>query len=446
MGANGMDYGPLVTVVAILLISISFFILNISIGQVLSVFFVLTPVWLPIILFILFFNKWGDTIGLKFYLNQGRSTLRLRLPPEVFKSPEAMEFVISQIHNNANPDNLMQTYLDGKQPLPFSFEIVSIGGEVRLYVNVPTKKTRNAFEAAIYSQYPGVEVVEEPIDYAAEIPLDWKKHDYEIMSFHMGKKRDQELPIKTYIDYELHKFPKEEEKLDPMTPMLEVLAGIQPHERIFVQIIAIPFRTASFRKGQLMLGEGPDWTDGLKAKVHEIMNRDPKTRKPLGGTEEDEGERGALLTMGEKDAIAAMERNAGKYAFNTAIRWMYITRKGKFNGDIINPVLRSFSQYDIIGRNEIGARWRTDFDYKSLIPGGKRKALDALRSQELLEYRMRVYAPKASSDGYKIFTAEELATMFHLPGRVALTPTLERVESTRGEAPANLPVGDSSSL
>lgn len=447
MGSNGMDYGPLVTILGFILIGISFFMLAVSPGQVFSVFFILTPIWLPILLFILFFNKWTDTVGGKFYLSQGRTTLRVILPQEVLKSPEAMEFVISQIHNTANPDNLMQTYLDGKRPLPFSFEIVSIGGEVRLYINVPTKKTRNAVEAALYSQYPGVEVVEEPVDYAAEIPLDFDKHGYEMMAFHVGKKRDQEMPIKTYIDYNLHTSPKEEEKLDPMTPMLEVLASAQPHERIFVQIICVPFRKDSFSNGQLMRGEGDDWTDGVKKKINEIMNRDPKTRMPLGGLEDDDdGNKNVALTMGERDTVAAMERNSSKYAYNTAIRWLYITREGKFNGDIISPVIRSFSQYDMIGRNEVGVRWRTDFDYKDLIPGGKRKALDNLKKQELKEYRMRIYYPKGKADGYKIFTAEELATMFHLPGAVALTPTLKRVGSARGEAPANLPTGDSESI
>ena len=35
---------------------------------------------------------------------------------------------------------------------------------------------------------------------------------------------------------------------------------------------------------------------------------------------------------------------------------------------------------------------------------------------------------------------EEIATMFHFPGRVSETPNLARIESKRGEAPVNLPV------
>lgn len=440
MAKNDMDYGPLAAVTSLSLLLISLSVFGVSGGQVLSVFLSLLPIWLPIILFLLFFSKWTDTVGKQFYLYNGRSTLRIKLPQDVFKSPEAMEFVIAQIHNTANPDNLMQTYLDGKRPLPISFEIVSIGGEVRFYVNTPTRKTRDALEANLYAQYPGVEVIEDPVDYAAEIPLD--SDEFDMMSFHMGKKKDQEFPIKTYLDYGLDKMPKEEEKVDPITPMLEVLAGIKPYERIYIQFIATAFRTDSFKNGQLMTGEGASWEKGVEAKINELMQRDPEKKSPLskGGEEDYPGM--TLLTSGERKKIEDMERNAEKYAYNVGIRWMYVTKKGEFNGDLINPVIRSFSQYDKIGQNQIGVRWRTDFGYKNIIPGQKRHELNALKKQELKEFKLRKFFPKNSAGAPKIFTTEELATVFHLPGKVAVTPTLQRVPSLRSEAPSNLPTGE----
>jgi hypothetical protein len=39
-----------------------------------------------------------------------------------------------------------------------------------------------------------------------------------------------------------------------------------------------------------------------------------------------------------------------------------------------------------------------------------------------------------------ILNTEELATIFHFPGQVAGTPTLERVPSKKAEAPSNLPI------
>lgn len=437
MKGNDMDYGGFIALLSISLLIISLAIFGVRIGNVVSVFFALTPLWLPVMLFFLLYKKWMDMVGKSFYLNNGRTTLRIKPPQEIFKSPEAMEFVISQIHNTAGPDNLMQTYLDGKRPLTYSLELVSIGGDVRFYVNVPTKKTRNAVEAMLYSQYPGVEVIEEPVDYAAEVPLlDYEK-DWELMSFHMTKKKGQEYPIRTYIDYGMDKLPKEEFKVDPITPMLDVLGSIKPHERLYVQIIIIPFRKESFKNGQLVMSEGKDWSDGVKKKINEMMKRDVDK-----GDADDDTDPNPRLTPGERNTIEAMERNADKYAYETAIRWLYLTKKGTFNGDLISPMLRTFSQYDLAGRNGIGIKWRTDFGYKDLIPGGKKHEIAGLKRQELKEYKLRKFFPKSEATNYKIFTAEELATMFHLPGQVALTPTLERIASTRAEAPPNLPIGD----
>ena len=45
------------------------------------------------------------------------------------------------------------------------------------------------------------------------------------------------------------------------------------------------------------------------------------------------------------------------------------------------------------------------------------------------------------SDKQKMFilNTEELATVFHFPGKTAETPSFERVDSKKSEPPANLP-------
>jgi len=39
-------------------------------------------------------------------------------------------------------------------------------------------------------------------------------------------------------------------------------------------------------------------------------------------------------------------------------------------------------------------------------------------------------------------SVEELATIYHIPGSVIITPNLSRIESARKSAPANLPIGN----
>ena len=312
--------------------------------------------------------------------------------------------------------------------------MVSTGGEVRFYINVPTKKTKNALEAQLYAQYPGIEVVEEDIDYTDEIP--WDPERYEYMAFHMGKKEDEIFPIKTYIDFGLDKLPKEEEKFEPMAAMLEQLGKVKPHERVWIQILAVPHVKKVFKNGHLT--ETPTWDKKAIAKINEILKRDQRP-----DPDSETYERAPMLTMNERDTIAAIERNIGKYAYEVGIRWLYITEKGKFDGDLISPTLRSFSQYDIIGRNGLSPRWRTDFDYKMFSdPKGRR--IKKWKEQELGLYKGRVYYHRdrvGGADAMKVFSAEELATIYHIPGTSVVTPSLPRITSARKEAPSNLPTG-----
>lgn len=422
---------PVLFAAAVLLFAITVRTFGVDPAPVLAIVVALTPIWLPLILFFLAYEYWIMFVRNAFAMGQGRATLRIKLPQEVLKSPQAMESVISQIHNPSSADNPYQGWVDGKHPLMFSFELVSIGGEVRFYINVPRKKTKNAVEAQLYAQYPGIEVVEETIDYTAEIPWDPDKHEY--ISFRMNKKEDQEFPIKTYIDYGLDKMPKEEEKVEPMAPMLEQLATIKRHERIWIQILARPHVKKAFKNGELK--ETKTWESKVQTKIDEMLGRE--SGKTTGPAEFDEQPR---LTPGERDRVAAMERNACKYAYETAIRWIYITEKGKFDGDLIAPTLRTFAEYDIIGRNGVAPKWRTDFDYNYFQdPSGKRKL--AMKEKELEAYKLREYKKETDVDAPKIFTAEELATMYHVPGRSVVTPGLSRITSTRSEAPANLPIG-----
>ncbi len=434
---GGAIMGPLLVLVALFVFKFTFDLVGVSPEPIFAFIIALSPVWVPFLLFYLFYEKWVEYTRLKFSISQGRSTLRIKLPQEVLKSPEAMESVMAQIHNTNGADNLMQIYIDGKHPLTYSFELVSFGGDVRFYVNVPTKKIKNQIEAQLYAQYPGIEVVEEMIDYTSEVV--WDPEQWEMMSFHMGKKDDQVYPIKTYIDFGMDKLPKEELKFEPMAAMLEQLSTYKPHERVWVQILCKPHAKQNFKTGSLHKHD--TWEGEVFEAIDKLMGRGHFKKNTLNPEEREDQPR---LTTGERDKIVAMERNVGKYAYETAIRWMYIAKKGNFDGNAIAPMIRTFAQYDVLKRNAIGARWRTDFNYNVFSDySGKKKM--RLKKSELADYKQRRYTVRESVSGIdvpKIFTVEELATMFHIPGSSVVTPGLARIPSTRKEAPPNLPTGN----
>ena len=433
LDGEDIDYGIVAFLIGLFIIFFVFNKVGLPQSQIVSILFALAPIWLPIMSFLAFFKIYMDMVGKKFGINSGRTVMEIVLPPEVFKSPEAMEYVFTQIYNAASPDNLMETYLDGKRPLPYTFELVSRGGDVHFYITTPNKFVPSLTDN-MYAQYPGVEIKKLDLDYTAEIPKNLKGLSF--MCFHIGKKKGSELPIKTYIDFGLDKLPKEEEKLDPMTPMLEVLANIQPHQQLWVQFICIAHREKSFKNGQLR-SKGT-WEKDVSAKIDEIMMRDPKTK--TGMADLDGMPR---ITTGERDTIEAMERNVGKAAFNFACRVVYISNKNErdYDGGLFARISRMVSQTELKDRNGLGIRWRTDFNY-NFISDPFFKKRPALKKAELKEYKTRKLYTKARSMSYKIMTAEEMATIFHLPGTVAITPTLNRVTSTRSDAPSNLPIGN----
>ena len=191
----------------------------------------------------------------------------------------------------------------------------------------------------------------------------------------------------------------------------------------------------TFKEGSL--GKKDDWKVDARKEIQKIID---------GAKARAEGEPGGnvlqLLTDGERDTIKAIERSLGKNAFNTTIRGMYIAKSDAYlPGERIGALITAWRGYDDINRNAIGVRWRTDFDWNWWQdPSGRKKW--AMKKSEFGQYKRRIYQPMNSKDTPKVMTTEELATMFHLPGKVAVTPTLGRIPSTRGEAPPNLPTAN----
>jgi hypothetical protein len=434
-GANTLY---LVAAFGIGMVVFAFTVIDIQSSKTVQYILVSAPVWLPITTFYLFFEYWLYYVRKDYNLKQGRVTLEIKIPQDIFKSPEAMELILMQLYQTASPDNHFQTYWDGKNPPKHSLELVSRGGDVRFYVNTQRKKFKNMVETHFYAQYPGVEVHELDIDYTAEIPWDPDRFDY--FSIHFGLKKADAYPIKTYIEYGLDKLPKEEEKIDPLTTMLEILGSIGPGEYVWIQILIDAHREVTFKEGSLHTV--PDWKAEARTEIAKIIK---EANKRVGiNPEKNENQSLSMMNVsdGEKETIKAIERSIGKSAFNTAIRTMYIGKKGSyFPGERIGALITGWKSFDDLNRNAIGFRWRTDFDWNMWQdPSGKLKL--AMKEHELHEYKIRAYTPHHPGvDSPKVMTTEELATIFHLPGRVATTPSMGRIPSKRGEAPPNLPVG-----
>jgi hypothetical protein len=215
-----------------------------------------------------------------------------------------------------------------------------------------------------------------------------------------------------------------------MMSVLEFLGSLGPGEHMWIQILMTANFEKNFKTGSLSLS--PDWKDDARAEIDKILEA---AQKRVGA----DSKSMMHLTDVEKDTVNAIQRSLGKFAFETGIRAVYIAEKDKFMpGERLPGVLSAWTTFTDINRNAIGFKWRTDFDWNWWQdPSGAIR--EGMKKTELKYYKLRKYYSHVLSDQMKVMTTEELATIFHVPGKVALTPSLSRIPSKRGEPPANLP-------
>ncbi len=387
-------------------------------------------IWLPIFLGATFFQMWHRYIQTDFIIEQGEVLLEIKLPIEVTRSPLGIEIFLTALHQKGSP-SYITTYWEGKVPPWFSLEIASIDGKIHFYVWAP-KKFKNIVEAQLYAHYPDIEIYEVE-DYAKAVKYDNVETPVWGTYFIKSNKDEPYLPIKSYIDYGLDKADtKEEFKLDPMTSVLEFMGSIKKGEQIWIQILIQAHKSWGILEGRLF--KKSDWKEGLKKSIAKIR----KNATPVN----DEGQSGFMvLSKGEQDKITALERSSGKFAFDCAIRGFYITDKGSLNTSRFPGLIGSFRQYGSNFMNGFGLGWFTDFDYPwqdfNRIFRSKRER-GLLKAYKLRSFFHTPYKYWHTSP--MIMTTEELATIWHLPGKVAETPTLERVSSKKSTPPANLPI------
>ncbi len=182
------------------------------------------------------------------------------------------------------------------------------------------------------------------------------------------------------------------------------------------------------------------------------------------------------LTPEEKDEIEIINKKLSKALMVCVVRLIYIAKKENFKGGQIANTLafpRTFK-----GVNSFGMNTSDPYDYPWEKFGGKRVAW---RTEEMFEeyveregfyphikqrdgldkwedrifwsssmkqrklFRMifeAIFYPFDHPHADNAFTLnlEELATLWHLPGATAATPTLPRIDSNKGMPPTNLPI------
>ncbi len=382
--------------------------------------------------------------------------LEIKIPENVLKPIKAMENVFSGFWQLYSPVGLKDKWFKGKFSVPFSLEIVGIGGKTHFFVRIPVN-ARNLIESVLYSQYPDAEIMESK-DYTKNIPQNIPNDEWDVTGHDYAFVKDDVYPIKTYAKFfeEKAEISKEEKRIDPLSVLLEGVAKLKPDEQLWVQINAMPVTG----KENDYIGRGKDIIDELsgrsvkpkpKPAIKEVTDlsigvvKDAanvlisgKVADSPSGDKSEEFPRPPQLTQGERDVISAIEEKISKSSFNVGIRYVYLAKKDVFFGPNVTIPMSFFTQFNTNNLNAFKPYSGTATSFNTILLW----FLDKRRSYSRKRKMFKRYVDREQISGATyIMNIEELASLFHFPSRMlAPSSAVSRVESKKGEAPLNLPI------
>jgi hypothetical protein len=377
--------------------------------------------------------------------------LEIKIPHEILRPTRAMENVFNSIWGTYDPpSDWRSSYFEGKTLLSTSFEIAGIDGVPHFFIRLP-KSNRKIVESSIYSQYPEVEITEVP-DYTTQVPMDIPNKEWDFWGTDFELVKSDVYPIKTYEQFfeETPDSSKEEKRIDPLSSLFESISRITKGEQMWIQITMTPITV----KEDNFVKRG-------KAEVDKLVNRTTKSsgfppliqdffRLLIHGTTSDasvEEKESFLppemkLTQGEREVVSAIEKKVSKVCFKGYIRYIYLAKRDVFFGGAKGFGVGFFSQFATQNLNNLKPWSETTTKIQAPDIFTARRLY--VRKKDMIDkYRRRdpAFDPFSPPEATYVLNCEELATLFHFPGKEAVpTKALERVEMKKGAPPSTLPV------
>jgi len=390
--------------------------------------------------------------------NEPRVFLEIKIPEEVLEPIKAMETVITGFWQTYQFPNWYEKWWRGQDVTSFTLEIAGIDGVPHFYIRAP-KKFQPVLETHIYSQYPLAEIFETE-DYTKNVPQDMPNAEWDMWGTEYKNLKHWAYPIKTYIEFETGR-EDEEKRIDPISSLLEGMARLKPGEQIWVQFRLLP-----------VLDEYVSWTPAGKQLRDKLARRDVKEAKPkpmfqeaaeiliTGKVPEPPKEEKKdfipvemKLTPVEKEIMSGVERKIGKLGFLTNFRFIYLAKRDvmfKPNSRLAMSYFTNFitdnMQSLVPAADTITKVKRNWYDWfwflKRRLYLKKRRMFRSYVKRLWIGYpNPCVKAPDQSGGRRFVLTPDEIASMYHFPGRMqAPAPTMPRVEAKKGEPPSSLPV------
>ncbi|EKD58908.1 MAG: hypothetical protein ACD_56C00034G0010 [uncultured bacterium] len=405
---------------------------------------VMSYVWfiaLPPLFFFMFKLYWIRHVQDAYWAAPGWIVLEIIPPKNIEKSPKPMEALFTTFAGVEKSFDIAEEYISGMFPDYMSLELVSDSGVVHMYVRV-MKKYRSLVEAAMYAQYPDVEIVEVP-DYTDNVPKFIPNGQWDLWGADVAPtNKHPAYPIRTYKAFEETVTGT---MIDPLAGLFEVMGKLGPNQHMWLQWVIAP-KGPSW--GQTVGKELTEKLKGKEVKKESLSDRLWKDLKDiftnlfaaLSGPVEfektkkkDEQPLDTRLSPLERDVLKAVEENLGKWQFSVKGRYIYLGRRENFDKSLgVSGVWGSLKQFSDDNMNGM----KPDNASKTFANYVNQKTRLRYRQRKILRrYRSR------SMDGVQmVMSTEELATIFHMPDMNVMAPSLSRVEAKRGGAPSNLPI------
>jgi hypothetical protein len=359
-------------------------------------------VWVPVCL-ILGFLTWQNNRKVREIETVESTLLVLEIPRANDKSELAAEQLFASLHGILR--DAPELKKSGGVQEHLSFEIASVGGQIRFYVWVP--KTLQSFvEGQIYSQYPTVQIHEADEDYVAHE----RQHSI-IHTSEVALTDSQFLPIKTFQSFEV----------DPLAGITGTLAKLEDTgEELWVQVLVRPVADDWHKRSEQWIKtvkNGDPFAflkgSGLNFKwfgmLFEALWKPPEQGTAAAGAPE--------LSDRDKTRIAEAEKKATKLGYQVKIRLAYLGESQSNAKLRMQAIVGTFKQFNSTNLNGLKAI-HASFDKESLSA-----------------YRGRLF----TDEGF-ILNIEELASVFHLPHTNVETPNIVWASTKTAEPPAKLPL------
>jgi hypothetical protein len=182
--------------------------------------------------------------------------------------------------------------------------------------------------------------------------------------------------------------------------------------------------------------------EDIRAAGHMALTGEDSERKITGGKKEEGLMAPELrLTTGERDVVTGIEEKISKHPFRITLRFIYLARTEKYMSIGKTVPLSYFQQFNTSNLNLLRSLQTTKvYTIKTFFLDKRRAYLRRRRLFRLYASRDNFNWPRPG--GTFTMNEEELATMFHFPGRFAYpSGAMPRVETRKGEAPPGLPLG-----